>query len=149
MGRRRAGAAEGPRGPGVSRKSSVCGSGPGSEEQPPGAQLLASSGARSSAKQGDPLGARSFCSHSGELDDFYFGRKGTGDPGIAGILLFADMCLCLALSAFRHLSDTISGSGFQSRRKKTQCLSKFSFRLVLTNMATPTSGAATIQQCFV
>lgn len=132
-----------------SQKSSARGSGPRSEDQRPGAQPPAFSGARGSAKQGDLRAAPSFCSHRGETDHFYFDRKGIGDPGIAGIRLFACVCLCLALSAFRHLSDTVLGSGFQSHRKKTQCLSKLSLWLVLSTMATATTGAATIQQSLV
>lgn len=123
-----------------SQKSSARGSGPRSEDQRPGAQPPAFSGARGSAKQGDLRAAPSFCSHRGETDHFYFDRKGIGDPGIVGILLFACTCLCLALSAFRHLSDTVLGSGFQSHRKKTQCLSKLSLWLVLSTMATATTG---------
>lgn len=115
----------------------------------PGAQPPAFSGAPGSAKQGDLRAAPSFCSLRGETDHFYFDRKGIGDPGIVGILLFACTCLCLALSAFRHLSDTVLGSGFQSHRKKTQCLSKLSLWLVLSTMATATTGAVTIQQSLV
>lgn len=134
---------------GGQQKSSARGSGPRSEDQRPGAQPPAFSGARGSAKQGDLRAAPSFCSHRRETDHFYFDRKGIGDPGIVGILLFACTCLCLALSAFRHLSDTVLGSGFQSHRKKTQCLSKLSLWLVLSTMATATTGSATIQQSLV